>query len=744
MIHVDDPINPLSSNRLEFNERIGKGPYRPILEIFPRQKQGSCMRSFQKSWYDLYDWLEYSPAADAAFCFPCRCFSGNENNSSQLELTFSTTGFKGWYRALHMFKRHNLSKAHINSTKSLVHFKNSKSIDEIIDINKTVCLKTREAERLKNRKLMERLVDITICLAKGGRPFRGHDESINSHQKGLFREFIQVLSKYDVVLKDHIDFGPKNAQYTSNRIQNDIIFSIHNVLKKKIYNSLNQSYISIIADETSDVGHHEQLSIVIRHFNSMTNRPVETFLVLKRMISVNADSIFQAITDVLKDQIKLEWSSVVSVCFDGAATMAGSISGVQAKCKEENSKILYVHCYAHCLNLSLIDSICDKSSNKNPNQNRVLFDFLGTVQFVYSFIEGSPMRHAIFEKIAKENGAHVQTLKSCSVTRWACRAEAVNAIKNNYGAILQALKTINLNCSIPEMRAKGQGLLHQLQTFNFIFCLNMMQVILQLVLKVSSALQTPNLELLTAVMIIKTLKQSLISLRNDSQHFKSMFENTKKMCYEMDIEIPEVKTRKISKKLEDKSETQHIFKNKYDEMRILVFYSNLDVLLNGLEERFKQDTLDVINAIGLLVNLDDESETSTYKILYTYFSISADDLCCEVNLLRSTEDTPKGTNSGSVHKWLDWLKQYGRHDIFKNFFHCLKMFVTIPVTSCSCERSFSKLSIVKNKLRNTMSQERLDALLFLFVEQELLTGIDLNDVIDEFKHLLPSNRRLIL
>jgi len=112
------------------------------------------------------------------------------------------------------------------------------------------------------------------------------------------------------------------------------------------------------------------------------------------MISVNADSIFQAITDVLKDQMKLEWSSVVSVCF----TMAGSISGVQAKCKEENSKILYVDCYAHCLNLSLIDSICDKSSNKNPNQNRVLFDFLGTVQFVYSFIEGSPMRHAIFEK----------------------------------------------------------------------------------------------------------------------------------------------------------------------------------------------------------------------------------------------------------------------------------------------------------------------------------------------------------
>jgi len=112
--------------------------------------------------------------------------------------------------------------------------------------------------------------------------------------------------------------------------------------------------------------------------------------------------------------------------------------------------------------------------------------------------------------------------------------------------------------------------------------------------------------------------------------------------------------------------------------------------------------------------------------------------------LRSTEDTPRGTNSGSVHKWLDWLKEYGRHNIFKHFFHCLKMFVTISVISCSCERSFSKLSIVKYKLRNTMSRERSDALLFLFVEQELLNVIDSNDVIDKFKHLLPSNRRLIL
>lgn len=42
--------------------------------------------------------------------------------------------------------------------------------------------------------------------------------------------------------------------------------------------------------------------------------------------------------------------------------------------------------------------------------------------------------------------------------------------------------------------------------------------------------------------------------------------------------------------------------------------------------------LNIIPAIGLLVNLDNKKETSTYKT-YTYFSTK--DLCCEVNLLRS-------------------------------------------------------------------------------------------------------------
>jgi len=85
-----------------------------------------------------------------------------------------------------------------------------------------------------------------------------------------------------------------------------------------------------------------------------------------------------------------------------------------------------------------------------------------------------------------------------------------------------------------------------------------------------------------------------------------------------------------------------------------------------------------------------------------------------------------------------------RKNIFTNFYEVITKFVVIPVTSCGCERAFSKLSIVKSNLRSIMSQERLESLLFLFVEQEMTKPVDFNSIIEEFKVLSPIQRRLSL
>ncbi|XP_060846831.1 zinc finger MYM-type protein 1-like [Rhopalosiphum padi] len=247
-VHNNDPINQLPVNRLELRNRIRAGPYRPIMESYPKTMQGASERSFQKSWFEKYVWLEYSPSKDLAFCFPCRIFKGNNLNSSQLDDAFSKTGFCSWYRGINRFNKHQITKSHIFSTQAMADYLNTTSIDQQIDISRKEYISKCESDRLHNRKIMKRLIDITLCLVKGGRPFRGHDEGEKSNQKDLFKEIVNTFAKYEIVLKEHFENGPKNAKYTSNRIKNDLISSIHNVLIKKVKADLQNVYVSILAD----------------------------------------------------------------------------------------------------------------------------------------------------------------------------------------------------------------------------------------------------------------------------------------------------------------------------------------------------------------------------------------------------------------------------------------------------------------------------------------------------------------
>lgn len=81
--------------------------------------------------------------------------------------------------------------------------------------------------------------------------------------------------------------------------------------------------------------------------------------------------------------------------------MSCSYYGVQAKSKEKNCKLIYVHYYAHCLNLVLVDSI--------SLRNKIAFIFFGIIQLIYSSIERSCIRHAVLEKVSRDINSKLVT-----------------------------------------------------------------------------------------------------------------------------------------------------------------------------------------------------------------------------------------------------------------------------------------------------------------------------------------------
>ncbi|EFN78227.1 hypothetical protein EAI_00043, partial [Harpegnathos saltator] len=58
--------------------------------------------------------------------------------------------------------------------------------------------------------------------------------------------------------------------------------------------------------------------------------------------------------------------------------------------------------------------------------------------------------------------------------------------------------------------------------------------------------------------------------------------------------------------------------------------------------------------------------------------------------------------------------------------------LTLPITIASSERSFSKLKIIKNYLRSSMSQERLLGITLMSIESDISHEIDFNNTIDSF------------
>lgn len=65
--------------------------------------------------------------------------------------------------------------------------------------------------------------------------------------------------------------------------------------------------------------------------------------------------------------------------------------------------------------------------------------------------------------------------------------------------------------------------------------------------------------------------------------------------------------------------------------------------------------------------------------------------------------------------------------VFPNLYQVIQIGVTLPISSASTERSFSKLKIVKTRLWSTMTQNRLEDLLIISCESDISVQTE-NDV----------------
>ena len=75
------------------------------------------------------------------------------------------------------------------------------------------------------------------------------------------------------------------------------------------------------------------------------------------------------------------------------------------------------------------------------------------------------------------------------------------------------------------------------------------------------------------------------------------------------------------------------------------------------------------------------------------------------------------------------LQLSGQLSGYPNLHMLYGIFCCLPVSSASAERALSKLKIIKNRLRTSLSDDTLSALLVLASEKDLMMQLRIDDII---------------
>ena len=268
---------------------------------------------------------------------------------------------------------------------------------------------------------------------------------------------------------------------------------------------------------------------------------------------------------------------------------------------------------------------------------------------------------------------------------------------------------------------------------------------------VSKYLQSVNIDLGAAVTSVNATLSVLKDYRSSTK-FKELFESATLLAHKFHVEIPTVlssRKRTVSRRLDVMWENEHHHETIEVKYRVEFYYEVLDSMIEQIEQRFSQETKNLLVSFSYIQpeNLFKRGGAGGHecaenlKYLGEYYELSITALTAEYSLLKESSIDKLQTCTTALEV-LQVMHQTGLHKVYCELYKLYRIFITLPITSASCERCFSKLTIVKNKLRSTMSQSRLENLMILFVENDITSDLTFDCVIDTFATIGPRRMQL--
>ncbi|XP_055307890.1 uncharacterized protein LOC129572014 [Sitodiplosis mosellana] len=405
---------------------------------------------------------------------------------------------------------------------------------------------------------------------------------------------------------------------------------------------------------------------------------------------------------------------LLSQCYDGANVMSGDHGGIQTIIQQKLERTIpYVHCFNHRLHLVVISAIEDIQA---PSL------FFGQIKMLYNFFSRWKVKQiykgTVISKVIE--------------TRWSGHKRAIDAVHNNYRAIIDALNEIKSGTKVKfdgEDIALAIGILNAIQHPEFIFMLLFLKTVLDLLEPTNKLLQSREMSYVTAMPLIDLVIEEMKKMQNEENYNDFQSKATEFMTTN---ELPPIR--------ESRNRQQSILLSDYEVMETTgqrdpnriqtAYYEVLKVMVDEMNRRFTENSgilqaisscnemnlqsLKPLSSIG--IELPSENEMQTAKAY--------------IDKKRSEENA-----DSAILELLQPVKA-----AFPTVYKLYCLIYTFGCSTSVCETSFSALSRIDIVKRSSMNSKRLCDLSFLAYNKYVLNNMCDEEIMQKFNK---ANRRIL-
>ncbi len=567
---------------------------------------------------------------------------------------------------------------------------------------------------------------------------------------------------------------------------NKVVKVISQLIKEKISSEVREAKMfSVQIDTTQGITSKDQCSVILRHVTDVVH---ERWVALVDCEASTGENFLELLKDTLT-RLNLDLSCCVGSTTDGAANMQGRYNGFSAFLSEKAPNQIHIWCYAHVLNLVLADT------TGSVIQSALLFNLLNDIAvFIRDSCKrmktwqetNTDKRHRRLSPI----GQTWWWAKDAALTKvFGCFGRPDSAM---YVDLVLALIAVQLDTTTkPTARAKAKGYIEGLLKYETILTAQILLRIFEHTSPLSKYLQTSGMDLLTAHRLVVGTEDGLKKYVRDFSGVKEAADQfvewanelLEKEDSEMEVEValPEkrVKKKKIMPREVAEDEPLTVAERDFE---VTTHNVIMDTVTQSIHERFAVSgklcsdfaCLDpknfpevkdkglpgsaMQNLRNCLMKFDARATTGTLQAELTSLASQWERLKLspleEYKVQNSGEnDSPEGTEDGGEEEPGDVegpelvkccmrkncaifvYRILAQYNLLTNSYHVIglayKFLLTLSTTQVACERSFSTLKFVKNRLGSTIAQEHLEAFMLMTTEKNILMSLDTDGVINK-------------